>query len=62
MTIILMDALYRDIEVGENRYEGVSRTTWACYLKLFRWLFEEGLGTPQVYQTGWAISVNEEVE
>lgn len=55
--IILMDGLYNDISVGENKYKGVSRVTWACYLMLFRWFFEENMGIPQLYQTGWGVKV-----
>jgi hypothetical protein len=57
--IVLMDGVYHDISVGLREYKDVSRATWGCWLKLFRWFFEEGVGTPLLFQGGWGVKIDE---
>ena len=57
---IVMYGLYRDVEVGDTMYKEVSLSSWRCWCKFFQWAFEQGLGTPSLFQDGWAIEVHNE--
>lgn len=57
--IIMMLDLYSTIHVGDTIYYSVSRPTWLCYQLFFRWVYEQRLGTPLMFQGGWSVGVSD---
>ena len=56
--VIIMLTNYNTIHIGEAVHYNVKEVTWKCYLNYFRWLYKQGIATPVMFQSGWAVKVN----
>jgi len=54
--ILLMNCVYRDVEIGDTVYKDVSLSSWRCWEKFFRWLYEQG-AEMSIFQGGQAARV-----
>ena len=57
--IIMMTRSYNTIHVGDTIHFKVSEVTWQCYLKYFRWCWDNKLGIPLTFQGGCGMEVHD---
>ena len=50
---------YRRIQLEGYEYNQVALNTWRCWKRFCSWCFEQGIGTPLDFQSGWGIELQE---
>lgn len=58
--IIMMQALYNTVHVGDRVHYNVSEFTWQSYGRYIRWAEKEYRTVSLMFQGGWAIKIEED--